>query len=170
MAALPEISTLPTLPTAYRARVLDTLFEPSTQLHTLSVSTLRDNTYLNYASLISAIGDQLTALLDSSSTSDSEWLDAILSAHPRLGEKNVDSELSRGEQAQLQDQDEDGDLDNLAELNRKYETTFPGLRYVSVSSICFRSTPPSPPPTLVRFPIVLLTLETGCSSTAGVEA
>lgn len=130
MTALPSISSVPSLPTERRAQILDTLFEPCTQLHTLSVATLHDNTYPNYDSLISAIGDRLTLLLNSSSTSDSDWLNAILSAHPRLGEKKVDSELSRREQAQLQQGGGDGQGERLAELNREYEGKFPGLRYV----------------------------------------
>jgi OHCU decarboxylase len=130
MTALPSISSVPSLPTERRAQILDTLFEPCTQLHTLSVATLHDNTYPNYDSLISAIGDRLTLLLNSSSTSDSDWLNAILSAHPRLGEKKVDSELSRREQAQLQQGGGYGQGERLAELNREYEEKFPGLRYV----------------------------------------
>lgn len=130
MTALPSISSVPSLPTERRVDLLDTLFEPCTQLHTLSVATLCENTYPEYASLISAIGDQLISLLNSSSTSDSEWLDAILSAHPRLGEKKVDSELSRREQAQLQEGGGGKEGEGLAELNRQYEERFPGLRYV----------------------------------------
>ena len=128
MPPLPSISSLPSLPAARRAHILDTLFEPSTQLHTLSVATLHDNTFPSYAALISAIQDQLTALLDSTSTSDSRWLDAILSAHPRLGDKKVESELSRQEQSQLHGAEEEAE--SLAELNREYERSFPGLRYV----------------------------------------
>jgi OHCU decarboxylase len=128
MPPLPSISTLASLPTSRRADVLDTLFEPCTQLHTLSVATLHDNTFPSYASLISAIRDQLISLLNSPSTSDGDWLDAVLSAHPRLGEKKVESELSRYEQAQLQGGE--GEAERLAELNREYERAYPGLRYV----------------------------------------
>lgn len=130
MTTLPSISSLPSLPTERRAQILDILFEPCTQLHTLSVATLRDNTYQDYASLISTIGDQLSSLLDSSSTSDKDWLDAILSAHPRLGEKQVDSEHSKREQAHLQQDAVDGEAESLEKLNHQYEDTFSGLRYV----------------------------------------
>lgn len=130
---LPSISSVPSLSTDRRAQILDTLFEPCTQLHTLSVSTLHGTTYSDYAALISAIGDQLKSLLNSSSTSDTKWLDAILAAHPRLGEKRVDSELSRQEQAQLQNANgEKGEVEGLAEVNRQYEERFNGLRYVYV--------------------------------------
>ena len=135
MPSLPSISTLPSLPTSRRAEILDSLFEPCTQLHTLSVATLQDTTFSDYASLISTIHDQLIPLLNSPSTSDGEWLDAILSAHPRLGEKKVESELSKHEQAQLQDGEEEAE--GLAELNREYEKAFPGLRYVQVHSPSF---------------------------------
>jgi len=129
MPPLPEISIVPSLGTEERAEVLDTLFEPCRQLHTLSVSTLREKTFGSYDELIAAIGTQLSGLFESNLQSDTEWLDAILSAHPRLGEKKVESSQSQKEQAQLnQGNPEEGE--KLAELNRKYELTFPGLRYV----------------------------------------
>ncbi len=131
MTALPTISSIPSLSTERRAQILDTLFESCTQLHTLSISTLHDTTYSDYSALISAIGDQLYSLLRSSSTSDTEWLDAILAAHPRLGGNEVDSKISRREQAQLQGGEvEKGEAEGLAELNRQYEERFNGLKYV----------------------------------------
>ncbi|KAI1624882.1 Oxo-4-hydroxy-4-carboxy-5-ureidoimidazoline decarboxylase [Exophiala viscosa] len=129
MATLPPISTLPSLDTEERAKVLDLLFEPCQQLHTLSVSSLREKTFSSYDEVIDAVGKQLFDLYESNLESDTRWLDAILSAHPRLGEKKVDSEQSRKEQAQLnQGGSEEAQL--LADMNRKYEETFPGLRYV----------------------------------------
>jgi 2-oxo-4-hydroxy-4-carboxy--5-ureidoimidazoline (OHCU) decarboxylase len=130
MTALPSISSVPSLPTDRRVQLLDTLFEPCTQLHTLSIAALHDNIYTDYTSLIAAIGDQLTSLLMSASTSDSDWLDSILSAHPRLGQNQVDSELSRHEQAQLQQNGRGEESEELTELNHQYEERFPGLRYV----------------------------------------
>ena len=79
--------------------------------------------------MIASIGVQLTDLADSSSTSDSKWLESILGAHPRLGEKKIDSTQSKAEQAQLALDDGTGQ-DKLSELNALYERTFPGLRYV----------------------------------------
>ncbi|KAJ9637830.1 hypothetical protein H2199_007324 [Coniosporium tulheliwenetii] len=93
---LPGPPTLPSAPTETLTRVLDTLFEPSQPLHTLSIPLLRSTPFPTYADLIAAIGVQLTDLLESASTSDTEWLDKILAAHPRLGEKKVESALSRG--------------------------------------------------------------------------
>lgn len=71
-------------------------------------------------------------LSESLSTSDTDWLDKILGAHPRLGEKKVDSAQSRAEQAQLNTGGQE-EATKLRELNEKYEETFPGLRYVYVS-------------------------------------
>lgn len=130
MPPLPSISSVPSLSTESRTSILDTLFEPCIQLHTLSVAALHDRTHADYSSLISTIGNQLTSLLKSPSSTDSDWLDAILSAHPRLGEKKVDSELSRQEQAQLQQAGGEEESEKLAKLNREYEERFPGLRYV----------------------------------------
>ncbi|EXJ84475.1 hypothetical protein A1O3_05143 [Capronia epimyces CBS 606.96] len=129
MPSLPPISGLPSLDAEQRAEVLDTLFEPCQQLHTLSVSLLREKTFSSYDELIGAVGSQLKELYESDLESDTRWLDSILSAHPRLGEKKVDSEQSRKEQAQL-NQGGPEEAQKLAEMNRKYEETFPGLRYV----------------------------------------
>lgn len=122
---LPPISSVPSLPTEARAAVLDYLFEPSTALHTLSVSLLHEQTFHSYDELIASIGKQLTSLAGSSSTSDKEWLDKILEAHPRLGEKNVSSVQSEAEQKQLRTTDE-GEADELRMLNEEYERTFSG--------------------------------------------
>jgi hypothetical protein len=136
MPSLPEISSLPTLSTQGRASILDLLFEPSTSLHTLSLPVTTEK-YGTYDDLIIAIGMQLSNLAESSSTSDNTWLESILSAHPRLGEKKVDSEMSRMEQKAMNeasgDKDGKGKEDEasiLAELNKEYEKAFPGLRYV----------------------------------------
>ena len=130
---LPAIRKVPSLPTIHRAAILDTLFEPCTQLHTLSVSTLSEKTFDSYSDLIAAIGQQLTDLYQSELESDQKWLDLILSAHPRLGEKKVESELSRREQEAMK-KAEGGDSEDVAEklrgMNEKYEEVFPGLRYV----------------------------------------
>lgn len=126
---LPEILALPSLPTADRAAILDHLFEPCIPLHTLSVSLLTERPFPSYDDLIAGIGAQLTVLAESTSTNDTKWLQDILGAHPRLGEKKVDSTQSRSEQAQLLSDVEHGQ-DRLAELNALYEQTFPGLRYV----------------------------------------
>lgn len=126
---LPQIASLPTLSTIERATVLDALFEPCTALHTLSIDLLHTETFDSYNDLIASIGVLLSDLSESDSTSDTEWLDKILGAHPRLGEKKVESAQSQAEQAQLNtgSQEEAG---KLRLLNVEYEETFPGLRYV----------------------------------------
>ena len=129
MQPLPPPSTISSLPTATRASILDLLFEPSVPLHTLSVSLLHETTFPSYNDLIASIGVQLTDLAESTSSSDIEWLDKILSAHPRLGEKRVDSEQSRREQAQLNAGAGAGaneEAAKLARLNQEYEKAFPG--------------------------------------------
>lgn len=96
-------------------------------------------TFDSYDDLIIAIGLQLTELAESKSTSDTEWLDTILGAHPRLGEKKVESKLSRMEQAAMvkasggDDRSEEeikAEQETLKGLNEEYEKTFPGMRYV----------------------------------------
>ncbi|KAK4898444.1 hypothetical protein LTR27_004041 [Elasticomyces elasticus] len=123
-----SIADVPAATTEERARVLDLLFEPSTQLHTLAVPLLHEKTFSSYNDLISAVGVQLTDLAESSSTSDTQWLESILGSHPRLGAKKVDSEQSQAEQAQLQASGEEAE--QLRQLNDEYEQRYPGLRYV----------------------------------------
>lgn len=129
--SLPAIESVPGLSTTERTAILDHLFEPCVPLYTLSVSLLTEKIFDSYEDLISSIGVQLTDLAESSSTSDSEWLDSILAAHPRLGQTNVESSQSRAEQAQL-NSDGHSSAQSLADLNALYEQTFPGLRYVCV--------------------------------------
>jgi hypothetical protein len=128
---LPPIASVPALSTIERAAVLDVLFEPCTALHTLSLDLLHTETFPSYNDLIASVGVQLTDLLQSPSTSDTEWLDKILGAHPRLGAKKVDSAQSQAEQAQLNTGGEEEAI-KLRELNEEYEKAFPGLRYVYV--------------------------------------
>lgn len=93
----------------------------------------------SYDELISTLRDVLLAVADAVShdTAEPEEKEAkepllrILSAHPRLGEKKVDSALSRAEQANLRSGgDSEEVLGQLAGLNAEYEERFPGLRYV----------------------------------------
>ena len=126
---LPSISTFHSLQSPQLAAVLDILFEPCVPLHTLSVNLLREQTFSSYDDLITSVGVQLTDLAESSSTSDTRWLESILGAHPRLGEKKIDSTQSKEEQAQLASGHNAGE-DKLSEMNTLYEQTFPGLRYV----------------------------------------
>ena len=126
---LPQVEALPGLPADKRAGVLDLLFEPCLQLHTLSVELLRTQRHSSYADLIASVGSQLTKLAESTSTSDTEWLDSILSSHPRLGERKVESVQSQAEQAHMKASSEE-ESEKLAALNIQYEQMFPGLRYV----------------------------------------
>jgi len=126
---LPAISTVPSLSTPELAAILDHLFEPCVPLHTLSVDLLRDETFSSYDDAIASVGVQLSDLADSHSTSDTRWLESILGAHPRLGEKKIESAQSQSEQTQLAS-DQEACVSELAELNASYERTFPGLRYV----------------------------------------
>ncbi|KAJ4290367.1 hypothetical protein N0V90_010583 [Kalmusia sp. IMI 367209] len=129
MTSLPDVTTLPQLPDEEITPVLDLLFEPSPPLYALSVSTLKSVEFPSYDALIGLINNQLSALADSDTPEDVAKLSEILCSHPRLGEKKVESEQSRAEQAQLQKGGED-EKEKLAALNREYEEKFPGLRYV----------------------------------------
>jgi hypothetical protein len=145
---LPAITSLPSLSDAALTSTLDLLFEPSSDLHTLALPTMHTMSFDSYDELISTIRDVLLAVAgalttptpnhDPTPTTDAEArtakkpLHRILSAHPRLGEKKVDSAQSRAEQANLRSGGGDSEevLAQLAALNEEYENTFPGLRYV----------------------------------------
>lgn len=126
---LPPIAGVPALSTIERVAILDALFEPCTALHTLSLDLLHTEPFESYNGLIASVGNQLSSLSESLSSSDTEWLDKILAAHPRLGEKKVESAQSQAEQAQLNTGGAE-EAEKLRALNAEYEKTFPGLRYV----------------------------------------
>ncbi|KAF2723709.1 hypothetical protein K431DRAFT_301603 [Polychaeton citri CBS 116435] len=140
MDSLPPTVDLPTLPQETKTAILDTLFEPSAPLHTLALPPLSsDPPPDSYASLISSIQSLLLSLSASESSTDQSQLTQILTSHPRLGEKKVESALSRKEQAQLQQPGQqqgggssggNGEAEELKRLNEEYEGKFPGLRYV----------------------------------------
>lgn len=126
---LPAIQNVPSLSKAERAAILDSLFEPSPSLHLLCEPILRDNVYSNYAQLVNAIQQELVKLAKSKSESDRQSLTDILSSHPRLGEKKIESAQSQAEQAQLSTT-EPAETERLSQMNALYEETFPGLKYV----------------------------------------
>ncbi|QKX59264.1 uncharacterized protein TRUGW13939_06396 [Talaromyces rugulosus] len=142
---LPPILSLPSLPASDQLQALDTLFEPSTELHALVQPILSAHTFSTYYQLIDAIQSRFSALAAKSTASaEKQTLYGILGSHPRLGapspaaQANL-SELSRKEQANLNSSNNttaDGpsaaDLAaQLASLNKEYEETYPGLRYVT---------------------------------------
>ncbi|KAH6876021.1 hypothetical protein J4E91_001888 [Alternaria rosae] len=129
MTSLPPASALPHAPETTLTHVLDLLFEPSPPLRTITFPVLRSATFPSYDILITAVNAQLAALAASDDEADVKKLSEILCSHPRLGEKKVDSEQSRKEQAQLQQGGEE-EKEMLGRLNEEYEGKFPGLRYV----------------------------------------
>lgn len=133
---LPPIASLPTLPPDSLTTVLTTLFEPSPHLPPLILPIISSSpTPDSYTSLITSIRTRLHTLAASSTASDREVLDSVLSSHPRLGApKDADiSALSRGEQANLNS----GEVgEELGRLNGEYEGRF-GVRYVYVSLLLF---------------------------------
>jgi 2-oxo-4-hydroxy-4-carboxy--5-ureidoimidazoline (OHCU) decarboxylase len=126
---LPPVAAVATLPAEGRAAVLDLLFEPCPQLHALTAELLRSQPFSSYGDLVAAVGRQLADLAASAAPADARSLEAILAAHPRLGEARPLSAQSRAEQAQLNAGD-DGEAGRLTALNSAYEKAFPGLRYV----------------------------------------
>ncbi|KAI1749245.1 OHCU decarboxylase-domain-containing protein [Xylaria castorea] len=127
---LPPVSSLPVADEETVKSVLDTLFEPSPELHALAVPAIQqkrripanpglttdfpvslhsstttipdDIPFTSYATLIQHIGLLLHQLITPPfSPSSRDRLHSILGSHPRLGAKKVHSAQSRAEQAQL---------------------------------------------------------------------
>jgi 2-oxo-4-hydroxy-4-carboxy--5-ureidoimidazoline (OHCU) decarboxylase len=135
---LPLLSSLTSLSEEQRFQVLDTLFEPSPELHTLMAPVLANQTFSSYNSLIDAVGGRMSALSGANSPTDKAVLMGIMGSHPRLGRPKVAqsehlSELSMEEQAQLNTGAEE-QAERLRHLNVEYEEKFPGLRFVYVRS------------------------------------
>lgn len=139
MADLPSLSTIPSLPRETQLQVLDTLFEPSPELHRLMIPVLANQhqPFSSYTALIDAVGGRMSALSDPNSPTDRNALFSILGSHPRLGRAPANpepehlSELSKKEQAQLNTGAEE-QAEKLHALNAEYERKFPGLRFVYV--------------------------------------
>jgi 2-oxo-4-hydroxy-4-carboxy--5-ureidoimidazoline (OHCU) decarboxylase len=132
MTSLPPISSLTSLPRSTHESILSLLFEPSPSLQTVCAPVLGSTEFSSYPEMIAAVGIRLQELAKSN---DLETLDDILSSHPRLGEKKVDSALSRAEQAAMAkasagSSDAEKEQETLRVLNADYEKAFPGLRYV----------------------------------------
>lgn len=128
---LPDAKALSSLPVSTITTVLDLLFEPSEDLHALALPTLRSRTFASYSEVIDTIREQLLAIADSADSDPKtrHSLLSVLSSHPRLGEKKVESAQSAAEQAQL-NKGPEGEAERLAALNKEYEEKFTGLRYV----------------------------------------
>ena len=132
--------SISSLPLDQQLHVLDTLLEPSPELHTVMTPFLSSQSFSSIPALIDAVQDRLRALSTAHSPTDQQILVKILGSHPRLGRAPTTpattaepmSELSKKEQAQLNTPGED-QAERLALLNEEYERRFPGLRFVYVS-------------------------------------
>lgn len=144
---LPSPSVLASLSEDEQFQVLDTLFEPSLELHTLMSPSLKSGRFSTYTELADIVGSQLKVLSASQLSTDKQILKKILGSHPRLGRppptSNSDgskateepeslSELSRKEQENLHTTAPDEQVELLSLLNHEYEQKFPGLRFVYV--------------------------------------
>lgn len=129
--SLPPIASLETAPESEIADIIDYLFEPCPELHKILLDSLRTRSFSSYSQMIDSVNSRLTKWSESEEPAIIARLEEILGAHPRLGEKKVDSAQSRAEQAQLTAGDGSQESE-LMSLNIEYEKTFPGLRYVYV--------------------------------------
>lgn len=129
-APLPDIATLPSLPTSDQTAALDLLFEPSLALHDLALPVVVSTSFDSYGSLIDDVHRRLSNLASDPTPKNRTTLHSILGSHPRLGAAKVDSAQSVAEQTRLRAGGSEADAAELAALNAKYEEVFPGLRYV----------------------------------------
>jgi 2-oxo-4-hydroxy-4-carboxy--5-ureidoimidazoline (OHCU) decarboxylase len=137
---LPSITSLYTLPLPNQLKAIDTLFEPSPELHNLLQPILSNaQEFSSYDNLIDAIHNHLSALSATNDPQQKQTLYGILGSHPRLGAASPTaqaglSELSRREQANINKstdaQTAADQAARLSALNKEYEEKYPGLRYV----------------------------------------
>ncbi|KAI9896127.1 hypothetical protein N3K66_009027 [Trichothecium roseum] len=130
---LPEIEHFHTCSDQMQTSVLDTLFEPSPAIHATLLPVIRTAEYSTWDDLIDVCQIRLLSLASSNSlatpsTRPSPTLLSILGSHPRLGEKKIESEHSKAEQASVQNGADSEQEEELDRLNQLYEETFPGLR------------------------------------------
>lgn len=131
MYKLPLPQSLPSLPDPEKVEVLDHLFEPCPTLSQLLLPRVFTQSYASYAAFLEASRDALLAYLNEEEAKDavSPKIAKIISAHPRLGpSKDKLSSHSTSEQKSLLGSEEEAQ--KLADCNKLYEQTFPGLRYV----------------------------------------
>ena len=103
------------------------LFEPSEDLLPIATGTLAGSS--TYYEWCEKIRDKLKQNLSQSEKGDDKaqaLLVNIISAHPRLGAKKVESSQSQNEQQQLRDEKT---MIALSELNSAYEAKF-GIKFV----------------------------------------
>lgn len=129
---LPPTSLLPGLSESEKIEVLDHLFEPCATLQGVLLPKIFQAKYGSYPEFIETAREELLSFLKHNS--EDPRISKIIAAHPRLGApkqgkpKEELSEHSSAEQKSLQGSPEE--QAKLADLNEKYELTFPGLRYV----------------------------------------
>lgn len=131
MTSLPDPDKLSELNCAEKSEVLGHLFEPCPVLCEFLINQVIRGPFPSYTALIEASREELTLLLEREEAKPtiSPDIASIISAHPRLGpSKDKLSSHSTLEQKSLEGSEEEAR--KLAELNAKYEATFPGLRYV----------------------------------------
>ncbi|KAI5811093.1 Oxo-4-hydroxy-4-carboxy-5-ureidoimidazoline decarboxylase [Peziza echinospora] len=138
---LPPASAFPTLPPQSQTQILTSFFEkcPPLVSHLLPILTATTTPHDSYTPFIEQVRHELHLLNISENTQDQGKLLEILAAHPRLGEKDVESVMSRMEQRAMKQSEDRGTVDleeeeriarELERLNKVYEETFPGMRYV----------------------------------------
>jgi 2-oxo-4-hydroxy-4-carboxy--5-ureidoimidazoline (OHCU) decarboxylase len=124
---LPDINSLRNEPEARQIQILDLLFEPSTEIHSLLLPYVNTGSFQSFDEFITGCQTLFESVIEESSDPGARAkLHSILGSHPRLGAEKVESAQSASEQAKLQA----GDPTQLAALNAEYEAKFPGLRYV----------------------------------------
>lgn len=135
---LPNLRDLALSGEAEQHAVIARLFEDSQELLNVVTPLLSSTTPDTYELCISRVRQELKSLApslhkpaDPSNVANHRRLDAILNAHPRLGEKKANlSASSAAEQANLQSSTDQAQAKELDRLNTEYETRFEGLRYL----------------------------------------
>lgn len=134
MYNLPSAEIVLSLSQSKQVEVLDHLFEPCATLSNFIITQVfnaRKGGFRLYKELIETIRQLLLEFLqqEESHSIVSPDIAKIIAAHPRLGpSKESISSHSTSEQKSLAGTAEEAE--KLVQLNEKYESVFPGLRYV----------------------------------------
>lgn len=135
---LPSITQLATLPITDQTTLLNHLFEPHPTIHQylspLLLFSAKTTTHTTYQQFIESCRVRFHEL-----DPYSQLTKDIISSHPRLGLPKASSSTdgeeelsvhSKAEQANLQRSSTPSQLQRFIQLNKDYESKFPGLRFV----------------------------------------
>lgn len=138
MYQLPSIEEFRKLSPEEQKEVIDHLFEPCDSLNWFIQSFVIHQRFETYTQFINLVRSELEILVNRNGFfavrngyEANNLINDIISAHPRLGaQPKATTQLSQHSAEEQKKLGGEAMQKKLAELNERYELTFPGLRYV----------------------------------------